>query len=183
MSGNQIKFAVLIAALPFFFALSLAGWRVDNFLVFNSDDDLVFSAPAANGNRFITRYIHSVEQTPVEDEYCIIDGGIWIWEERVRSSGAGLPSVTPPKGRFIDSGEWLIYQGSRNPVSQYYYRVGDQYLGLNQADFVPFGRKNLYIIYSGERLRVSVEVKNLLFIKSYAAEELAQAPSNVSRVI
>lgn len=183
MLRNWVNIVVFIIALPFFFALSLAGWRVDNFLIFNGAGDLVLSATAANGNKFTTRYIHSVELTPIEDEYRIVDGKIWMWEERVRSSGAGLPSMRPKNGRFLASGGWLIYQGSRNPVSQYYYRIGNQYFGLNQADFAPFGRKDFYKIYTGEKLLVKVEAKSLFLARPYAEEKLANAPVNASPVM
>lgn len=178
-----MKFAALIAAIPFFFVLSLIGWRVDYFYALSEDGELVFATPAANGNRFTTRYIHSVEGTPVEDEYRITDGMIWMWEERVRSTNAGLPFAKPAKGRFITTDEWLIYQGGRNSVTDYYYRIGDQHFGLNQVNFDPYGLCDLYKIYKGERLRISVRVKNLAFAKHYVSSKLAGAQINVPPIM
>lgn len=169
-----IKFAALIATIPFFFALAPIGWRVDYFCVQNHSGELVFATPAANGNRFTTRYIHSVEKTPVEDEYRIAGGRICMWEGRVRSTNAGLPFAEPQKGRFIETEEWLVYQGGRKSMTEYYYRVGNKYTGLNQADFEPYGRKDFYRIFENERLRVSVRSENLISAKFYASTALAQ---------
>lgn len=179
---NGIYFSILLISLPLLLAISLFGWRIDYLCISDESGGLIFAAPAANGNKFITRYIHSVERTPVEDDYRITAGRIWMWEERVRSSSAGLPSLEPAKGRFIDSGNWFVYQGGRYSVSEYYYRVGNHHYGLNQADFEPFGRSNLYKIYKGERLRVSVERINLSKARLYADEKLLQAPRRVKPV-
>lgn len=179
---NLINIALVLVTLPLLFTFSLAGWRVDYFQIFDGNDVLVFSAPAANGNKFTTRYIHSVERTPVEDEYRIVGGRIWMWEERVRSSNAGLPSVKPVRGRFINTGEWFIYQGGRHSFSEYYYRVGNQFLGLNQADFDPFGRSNFYDIFKGERMLVLVTTRNMLFTKCHISEKFLNAPCGVPPV-
>lgn len=173
---NLLHIALILVTLPLLFTFALAGWRVDYFQVFDGNDVLVFSAPAANGNKFTTRYIHSVERTPVEDEYRIVGGRIWMWEERVRSSNAGLPSMKPVRGRFIDTGEWFIYQGGRHSFSKYYYRVGNQFLGLNQADFDPFGRSNFYDIFKGERMLVLVTTRNMLFTKCHISEKFLETP-------
>lgn len=170
-------------SLPLIFAVTLLGWRVDYFQISDQEGQVIFAAPAANGQKFTTRYIHSVELTPVEDEYRIIGGRIWMWEERVRSSGAGLPSVKPSCGRFIDNGEWLIYQGGRQSTVGYYYRIGNQRLGLNQIDFEPFGRKNLYETFAGKRLHVSVTTKNLIFAKLFMHDKLAQTRASVPPVM
>lgn len=178
-----MKFAALIAAISFFFALSLVGWRVDYFYVRDDTGELVFAAPAANGNRFTTRYIHSVERSPVEDEYRIASGEIWMWEERVRSSNAGLPSAKPAKGRFIDTGNWLIYQGGRNSVKEYFYRIGNQHFGLNQVDFAPYGLCDFYKIFKGERLCVGVKIENLIFAEYRISPKLKGVPTGVPPIM
>lgn len=175
---NWINLSTLLISIPFLFAVSIAGWRVDYFQISDHEGQLIFSSPAANGNKFTTIYIHSVELTPVEDDYRIIGGSIWMWEERVRSSNAGLPSVKPVNGRFINNGELFIYQGGRRSVKEYYYRIGNQYFGLNQADFEPFGRKDLYKIFNGERLLISVTTKNLVCAKLIRLRESAPTPTS-----
>lgn len=176
---SWINLSILLISLPLLFSISLVGWRVDYLQIFDGKGLLIFSYPTANGNKFVTRYIHSVERTPVEDDYRVVGGRIWMWEERVRSSNAGLPSMESPNGRFINSGEWFIYQGGRHSVPEYYYRVGNEYFGLNQADIEPFGRRNFYKIFKGERLRVSVTVNNLGRTKTFISDELANAPVRV----
>jgi len=183
MGRNWKKHAVFMISIPLLFAAALAGWQVDCFQIYDEKGDLIFSAPAANGNKFTTRYVHSVERTPVEDEYRIVGGRIWIWEERVRSSNAGLPSMKPQRGSFIESGEWFIYRGGRKSVSEYYYRIGNELFGLNQADFEPFGRRDFYRAFKGERLRVAVRTVNLLSAKVFVSEKLSRLPAGVPAVL
>lgn len=101
----------MIASLPFLLFIALAGWRVDYIKILDTEKNVIFSAPTALRHTFTTRYIHSVELTPVEDEYRIIAGRLWTWEERVRSTNAGLPFDRPENGRFIESGNWMVFQG------------------------------------------------------------------------
>lgn len=180
---NWIKLVTFIAAIPFFFGLSLIGWRVDYFSIHDNQGNVVFASPASNGNRFTTRYIHSVERTPVEDEYRIANGRIWMWEERVRSTNAGLPFARPAKGRFIETNEWLVYQGGRNYVTEYFYRIGNQHFGLNQINFEPYGLCDFFRIFMGERLRVSVETQNLIFAEYNISDKLANAPKGVPPIM
>jgi len=96
-----ILFDVFNFLLPILFLAALAGWRVDVFQMMSRNGDIIFESPTALGHEFTTRYIHSVELTPVEDEYRILGGKLWTWEERVRSTNAGLPFDRPEHGRFI----------------------------------------------------------------------------------
>lgn len=182
MGKNWKNFIILLLSIPLLFAAALVGWEVDSFQVLDEKGELIFSAPAANGNKFTTRYIHSVELTPVEDEYRIINGSIWLWEERVRSSNAGLPSIRPARGRFIHSSEWFIYQGGRYSMSSYYYRVGDEHFGLNQVTFEPFGCNDFYRTFKGERLLVTVKPSNMLNARIFLSERLAVRKSEAQTV-
>lgn len=170
---------LFFAFMSALFLVALAGWRIDSFQILDNDGNTLFVAPARVGNVFTTRYIHSVEKTPVEDEYRIVSGRLWMWEERVRSSNAGLPSIRPVNGRFIETQEWFIYQGGRTSVEEYYYRVGDSRFGLNQADYEPFGRRNFYDVFKGERLLVRVRKVPFLFSRLYVSDKLAIAPTGV----
>lgn len=173
------KLTFLFFFLPILFVTASAGWRVDFFEVLDKEDNLLFRSPAALGHTFMTRYIHSVELTPVEDEYYVVSGKLWAWEERVRSSKAGMPSVRPEKGRYIQTPMWMIYQGGRMSWNEYYYRIGNDRLGLNQAVFQPFGLRNLYKIFPGKRLVVRVKRRPFLFTSTYFTDKLENAPTNV----
>ena len=93
--------ALTIALLPLLFAVSLCGWRVDFFQIYDKKGSLIFSSPAAVGHKFYTRYIHSVELTPVEDDYIVVDGKLWSWEERVRRDGTMLMSASSKVRRAV----------------------------------------------------------------------------------
>ena len=96
----KFRAAAFCAAMLALSAAAVAGWRVGALTL--ADDKAgraVFVLPAANGYRFTTGYTHSVELTPVEDEYAVAGGALWNWQERVKSSNAGMPSIAPEHGR------------------------------------------------------------------------------------
>lgn len=175
--------AFVAVVLPLLFIIAVAGWRIDLFQICDcASGKTLFSAPSAIGHTFTTRYIHSVELTPVEDEYKIVDGRLWAWEERVRSSNAGMPFSKPVNGRFISTPRWLIFQGSRVSWHEYYYRIGNKKFGLNQVLFEPFGRKNFYGIFAGKRLVVKVITMPYMFAKVFMTRKLAEVPEGVPPV-
>lgn len=172
----------LIFLLPILFLAALAGWRVDVFQMMSRNGDIIFESPTALGHEFTTRYIHSVELTPVEDEYRILGGKLWTWEERVRSTNAGLPFDRPEHGRFINSGQWMIFQGGRMSWKEYYYRIGNKKLGLNQAVFAPFGLRNLYDIFTGQLIIVKISKKPFFFTRFHRTDKLQKAPMGVPAI-
>ncbi len=169
----------LIISLPVLFLAAVAGWRVDVFQMTASDGSMIFQSPVSLGHKFTTRYIHSVELTPVEDEYKILNGLLWTWEERVRSTNAGLPFDKPRYGRFIDTGEWMIFQGGRMSWKEYYYRIGNKNIGRNQITLEPFGRRNFYELFEGERLVIRIIKMPIALARFYRTETLQRAPMGV----
>ncbi len=167
---------LLLLSIPVLFLISAAGWRVDVFQLEGPDGRMIFQSPVSLGHKFTTRYIHSVELTPVEDEYKIAGGLLWAWEERVRSTNAGLPFNKPRYGRFINTGEWMIFQGGRMSWKEYYYRIGNNKIGQNQVMLEPFGRRNFFELFAGERLVVRIIKAPLMSAKFYRAELLENAP-------
>ncbi|MEG2019796.1 MAG: DUF1850 domain-containing protein [Synergistaceae bacterium] len=165
-----------------FFIISLFSWHVDFLEVSSPKSGLIFSSPCSNGYRFSTRYIHSVELTPVEDYYIITGGKIWLWEERVRSSKAGMPSMIPMHGRYIEAKDWLIYQGGQISFDTYFYRIGDKQFGCNQAKFSPFGLCNFYEIFSRELLSVKVTKMPFYYKKPFFSKKLYEAEKNVEPI-
>ena len=63
----------------------------------------------------------------------------------------------PRYGRFIDTGEWMIFQGGRMSWKEYYYRIGNNRIGRNQVMLEPFGRRNFFELFAGERLIVRIQ--------------------------
>lgn len=108
------------------------------------------------GQPFVLRYIHSVELTPVEDEYSVSDGTFWQWEERVRSHNAGLPLEASKTGKFLTGKDWFRFRGGRQSFNVLFLRVGDGERGRNELDLVGSGRWELFKQFPGQRLEIRV---------------------------
>lgn len=163
----------LLAAALVFAAASVAGWRADSLTLLRRDGSALFELPVPNGYRFATGYTHSVELTPVEDEYAVAGCAVWGWRERVKSSNAGMPSIAPKHGKYINTEEWLVFQGGRTPWRRFYLRVGDERFGRNWIELPPYGRARLYKISPGERLTVTA-VKKPPALAPYRGLELLE---------
>ncbi len=111
--------------------ITLIFWPLPVLFV-ESRGEVLVKHPFLLGNAYTTRIIHSVEQTPVEDEYRIVHQKIWSWQERVQSHNAGLPFSRPANGDFIVEKPWFIIQGGRFSFEQINYRVGQELLGHNE---------------------------------------------------
>ncbi len=151
----------LSAAVVFFLLslVALAGWPVDGLELRPLPADRtaalprpVFAALQPLGLGFETRYIHSLQLSPVEDSYRVQEGRIWAWRERVLSHNAGLPSLTPPRGRFIMDPPWMIVEGGGQSWTEIIVRVGNETFGKNE--FRPAGQSwiALWQQFSGQRL-------------------------------
>ncbi|MCC7576498.1 MAG: hypothetical protein KK926_06655, partial [Methanomethylovorans sp.] len=92
---------------------------------------------------------------------------------------AGLPFDKPKYGRFMDNGEWMIFQGGRMSWKEYYYRVGNKNIGRNQITLEPFGRRNFFELFEGERLIIRILKMPLISAKFYRTEILERAPMGV----
>lgn len=147
-------FILLLACLTLLGAITV--WPVD-FMEIRSGDTRILAMPMHSGQKFITRYIHSVQLTPVEDEYHIVGGRIWGWEERVQSHNAGLPFEAPPNGRFIMDPPWMRFQGGRHSWSELIYRVGNDTFGKNEWVFPPSPPIAIYRLHPGKRMTITVK--------------------------
>ena len=124
----------------------------------------LFAAAAPLGQTFSTEYIHSVQLTPVEDIYRIVNGKIWSWQERVQSHNAGLPFARPSFGRFrMDDPPWMVVEGGRQSWDAIVLRVGNAELGRNVFSFgANAPRTALYLRFPGKRLELRVERRPLM---------------------
>ncbi len=125
----------------------------------SSQEPPLFQASAGLGQEFSTQYTHSVQLTPVQDSYRIVDGYIWSWQGRVQSHNAGLPFAKPAFGRFRMAPPWMILEGGRQSWKSIALRVGDAELGRNLFAYggEDAPRIALHEIFPGKLLRLSVE--------------------------
>lgn len=156
MSGASFIAALRTAAAVFCGALFLAEMPVNCLSI--TGDGVSLSAPLPNGASFTTTYVHSVEGTPVVDEYRIVGGSIWGWEERVRSHNAGLPFGAPEHGSFVVNSDWMIVRGGRRPADNIAYRVGNAEIGRNIWELPPF-RVNAFEEYPSRRVFIESSIR------------------------
>ncbi|MDR3300172.1 MAG: DUF1850 domain-containing protein [Candidatus Accumulibacter sp.] len=124
----------------------------------DGESPLLFAASAPLGQEFATEYIHSVQLTPVQDIYRVVNGRIWPWQERAQSHNAGLPFAQPPCGRFRMDAPWMVFEGGRRSLDRIFLRVGSAELGRNVFFYgKETTRTALYEIFPGQRLQLSVE--------------------------
>ena len=129
-----------------------------NYFTITGRDQLLFSCPMPNGYSFVTTYIHSLERTPVRDDYRFVSGRIWGWEEWTRSLNAGLPSVPSPYTKLIISPSWMITRGGRKQNDIIYYRVGTEEFGRNKWTLEPWGDINIFEKYPMYRMALEASV-------------------------
>jgi hypothetical protein len=127
-----------------------------NYFTVTGRGNLLFSCPAPNGYSFFTAYIHSLERTPVLDNYRFVCGRLWGWEELTMSLNAGLPSVPMPGVKLVISPPWMITQGGRRAQSKMYYRVGNDVFGRNTWRIGPWNEINIFEKYPMQRLSLEV---------------------------
>jgi hypothetical protein len=126
-------------------------------------DTPLFAASVPLGQEFATEYIHSVQLTPVQDIYRVVNGRIWSWQERVQSHNAGLPFAQPPFGRFRADPPWMVFEGGRQSLESIVLRVGNTELGRNVFSYgEETPRTALYEIFPGQRLQLRVERRPLI---------------------
>jgi hypothetical protein len=129
----------------------------------NGNDAPLFAASAPLGQEFATEYIHSVQLTPVQDTYRIVNGRIWSWQERVQSHNAGLPFSRPPFGRFRMEPPWMVIEGGRQSWENIVLRVGNTTFGRNIFSYgVKAPRTALYENLPGKALQLRIERRPLI---------------------
>ncbi|MDR3220938.1 MAG: DUF1850 domain-containing protein [Candidatus Accumulibacter sp.] len=129
----------------------------------SGDGAPLFAASAPLGQEFATEYIHSVQLTPVQDLYRLVNGQIWSWQERVQSHNAGLPFARPPFGRFRALPPWMVFEGGRQSWDGIILRVGNAELGRNVFSYgAEAPRVALYKSFPGQRLQLRAERRPLI---------------------
>ena len=141
--------------------VGLAGRPVDCLVVRGEDGTELFRAVLPLGREYATRYLHSVQNTPVEDYYQVIRGRIWSVRERVQSHNAGLPFAAPEGGCFLSDPPWMIVEGGRQNWPAINLRVGNAELGRNEFRPAEGPWQPLYSDFPGRRLSFSPEKTTL----------------------
>ncbi|MDR3165775.1 MAG: DUF1850 domain-containing protein [Synergistaceae bacterium] len=150
--GSGILKIALKMILAFVCALILYPSLPVNYFVVSHHDKVILAAPLPNAYSFVTAYIHSLQLTPVIDDYRFVNGRIWGWEEWTQSHNAGLPSVSSPHSKLIMRSPWMIYRGGRTSAKTINYRVGNAKFGRNIWRLDPWGIINIFEIYPKFRM-------------------------------
>ena len=147
-----------LIVLAFFVPFIVTGWPVDTLEIryfrrdAQTEDGFFLQAPVLLGRPLTNAILHSVEQTPVIDEYRIREGRVWAWREKIRSHNAGLPSLRPERGRFVHEPPWMVVEGTGESWENIHYRVGTGTLGKNVLCLPPFPCRELWREIPGARL-------------------------------
>jgi hypothetical protein len=132
-----------------------------NYFSVREGESTLLASPMPSGASFVTTYIHSLELTPVVDDYRFVCGKIWGWEEWTRSHNAGLPSVAPEHSRIITRPPWMIVRGGRFGTDSINYRVGTAAFGRNTWRLAPFDELPAYERYPARRVSFETSIKTL----------------------
>ena|GEM_PF-540187 len=149
--GVMLFLALLLPAI-------VAGWPLDVLEIRKigpgafGEGDAVYTVPVLLGREVRNTIIHSVQLTPVVDEYRVQEGRIWAWREKILSHNAGLPSLKPERGRFTYDPPWMIVEGTGAAWASFIYRVGTESLGKNELCVFPSPCRELWREMPGERL-------------------------------
>ncbi len=94
------------------------------FLI-ESDKKILFSKTAQSGQKFSTRFIHSVQKTPVEEFFIINDDcdGFILKSTRYQSFGVGLPFLETD-GNFKNEGNFFIMDEINRSIKILELRTG-----------------------------------------------------------
>jgi hypothetical protein len=157
-----IKFQTVTVVVLMLLTCAVLFFTPVPFLVVTNADTTLLAYPILPGQFVVTRYIHSVELTPVEDVFVIRGGVLWQWEERVKSHNAGLPVAPSRNGRFLTKDGWFVFQGGRARFPIIHYRVGTAELGVNELFLPPSIVLKLYEKVPQERLRLFVAMSPLV---------------------
>ncbi|WP_286951514.1 MULTISPECIES: DUF1850 domain-containing protein [Aminobacterium] len=90
----------------------------------NKDREIVYQRVIDNGDRFTIRCIHSVEKTPVDETYEIVEGYITLVETVYSDFGAGLPHCISENQSFTREPGKFIITGYNLKIPQLEIRVG-----------------------------------------------------------
>jgi hypothetical protein len=118
----------------------------------------IVSIPAAEGDRILLAYRHSVELTAVEGHFQVgPQSEILALKTRMQSAGTGLPNTA--YDRTVIRNGWIEVDEARRPVGT----IRFFWVPINQPRLVIAGRDtDLSAIEAGALLEISVENRRLV---------------------
>ncbi len=118
---SKIKWMICLLA-----AVAAVFWYFNRpFFFVSSNQHLLSAIPAKPGLEFSTRFIHSVQKTPVEEFFVINDAmnGFVLKSTRYQSFGVGLPFLES-EGQFRHEGNYFIMDDMNRPIGELILRPG-----------------------------------------------------------
>ena len=118
----------------------------------------IASIPAAEGDRILLAYRHSVELTAVEGYFQVgPKSEILALKTRMQSAGTGLPNTAHDRTEIRNG--WIEVDEARRPVGT----IRFFFVPINQTRLVIAGRDiDLSVIEAGALLEISVENRRLV---------------------
>ena len=119
-----------LSSARFLFPLALAifalyWYTTSPCIVVYAENTPIASCPANARTEFSTRFIHSVQKTPVEEFFTVNDArdGFLLRKTRYRSFGVGLPFLETD-GTFRPEGDAFVMDGMDRPMREIQLRPG-----------------------------------------------------------
>ena len=152
--------AVFTVAAGLVLLVGVALWPVQvvNLKLPRENNRWIASIPAAEGDRILLAYRHSVELTAVEGHFQIGPRSeILALKTRMQSAGTGLPNTA--YDRTVIRNGWIEVDEARRPVGTIRFFL----VPINQTRLVIAGRDtDLSAIQAGALLEISVENRRLI---------------------
>ncbi|MDR1510238.1 MAG: DUF1850 domain-containing protein [Synergistaceae bacterium] len=154
-----------------------------NYFTITERGRTIFSCPVPNAYPFVTTYIHSLQLTPVKDDYRFVNGKIWTWEEWTQSHNAGLPSVTPPHAVLVLSPPWMINRGGRFVHDVINYRIGNERFGRNTWLLRPWNEIKIFEKYPSYRVVMEASAAPLKDARTAGFDTIGEMPGADKRIV
>lgn len=123
MLGRKISILFFYVVILFW----CTGCQRSEKLMIESPGQIEHSVALGSNRDFSLRYTHSVEKTPVFENFHVLDDGKFILKStRYRSQGVGLPFL-PLEGQLtVTQDGWFILEGLNREFQEIKLRVGPE---------------------------------------------------------
>ncbi|MGD8883266.1 MAG: DUF1850 domain-containing protein [Desulfobacterales bacterium] len=152
--------AVFTVAVGLLLIVGVALWPVQvvSLKLPRENNRWIASVPAAEGDRILLAYRHSVELTAVEGHFQIgPQSEILALRTRMQSAGTGLPNSAYERTEIKNG--WIEVDEAQRPVGTIRFFL----MPINQTRLVIAGREtDLSSIEAGALLEISVEKRHLI---------------------
>jgi hypothetical protein len=148
----------ITAGLVLLVGLALWPVQVVSLKLPKENNRRIVSIPAAEGDRILLAYLHSVELTAVEGHFQVgPQSEILALKTRMQSAGTGLPNTAHDRTEIRNG--WIEVDEARRPVGTIRFFL----VPINQTRLIISGREiDLSAIEAGALLEISVENRRLV---------------------